>query len=74
MNKNRQLKQIISKTVRKVLNESFSNSNEEVWDVLEELETFMDDKTIISHMISRMGFYDALQMLNDIKTTETSFD
>lgn len=69
-----ELKQIISKTVRKVLKESFSNSNEEVWNVLEELEQYMDDNTILTHLISRIGLYDALQMLNDIKETEISMD
>ena len=69
-----ELKQIISKTVRRVLKESFSNSNEEVWNVLEELEQYMDDNTILTHLISRIGLYDALQMLNDIKETEISMD
>ena len=69
-----ELKQIISKTVRKVLKESFSNSNEEVWNVLEELEQYMDDNTILTHLISRIGLYDALQMLNDIKETEIPMD
>ena len=69
-----ELKQIISKTVRRVLKESFSNSNEEVWNVLEELEQYMDDNTILTHLISRIGLYDALQMLNDIKETEIPMD
>jgi len=69
-----ELKQIISKTVRKVLKESFSNSNEEVWNVLEELEQYMDDKAILLRLISRIGFYNALQMLNDIKETEIPMD
>ena len=69
-----ELKQIISKTVRRVLKESFSNSNEEVWNVLEELEQYMDDNTILTHLISRIGLYDALQMLNDIKEAEIPMD
>ena len=69
-----ELKQIISKTVRTVLKESFSNSNEEVWNVLEELEQYMDDKAILLRLISRIGFYNALQMLNDIKETEIPMD
>jgi len=69
-----ELKQIISKTVRTVLKESFSNSNEEVWNILEELEQYMDDKAILLRLISRIGFYNALQMLNDIKETEIPMD
>lgn len=63
------LKHIINRTIKSALKESFSN-NTEVWNVLEELEQYMDDKEIISRMIARIGLYDALQMLNDIKETE----
>lgn len=65
------LRRIVKKSVNRIIRESEFDSSESVWDVLNELEEYMDDRDIIARLISRIGEDRALLILKDINSVES---
>ena len=65
------LHRIVKKSVNRIIRESEFDSSESVWDVLNELEEYMDDRDIIARLISRIGEDRALLILKDINSVES---
>lgn len=65
------LRRIVKKSVNRIIRESEFDSSESVWDVLNELEEYMDDMDIIARLISRIGEDRALLILKDINSVES---
>ena len=65
------LRRIVKKSVNRIIMESEFDSSESVWDVLNELEEYMDDRDIIARLISRIGEDRALLILKDINSVES---
>lgn len=65
------LRRIVKKSVNRIIRESEFDSSESVWDVLNELEEYMDDRDIIARLISRIGEDSALLILKDINSVES---
>lgn len=65
------LRRIVKKSVNRIIRESEFDSSESVWDVLNELEEYMDDRDIIARLISRIGEDRALLILKYINSVES---
>ena len=68
-----QLSKIVAESVKKVLNEENAwGGNGDVWKLIDILKLYMSPDDILARLISRIGEYQALKYLEDIKNTEIS--
>lgn len=64
------LHKVIEESVRRILNEDINEGYKAMWDIIDELRTVMSDEDIIARILSRIGQFEALKILEDIKNVE----
>ena len=63
-----ELYRLVNESVRSILNENVDYS--EMWNIIDELRTVMSDEDIIARILSRIGPFQALKILEDIRNVE----
>lgn len=67
-----ELHKVIEESVRDILNENVDYSA--MWRIIDELRTVMSDEDIIARILSRLGPFEALKILEDIRGVEVPTD
>lgn len=63
-----ELYRLVNESVRSILNENVDYS--EMWNIIDELRTVMSDEDIIARILSRIGPFQTLKILEDIRNVE----